>query len=346
MAQIDYPIRNRPAKILLAMVDRLLRPFSHVPKPIPPPKSLLLSNSAHLGDVILTTSLLPPLKAAYPDLKIGMLVVIENHPLIDHIHTLDHWKTNRSPLSWQKKFRHYQRTRSQALQEIQQVGYDIAIDCPFHFPNFAPLLFRAKIPTRIGFNSAGFGPLLTHPCEWSDRSQAAALTFFSLLENLPSLSQYRDKICPTLPIQRPFSKRNYLVIHIGSGNPNKEWSKERWRDLAKLLIADGYQLYFTGQGERERKTIEWITKDLPQTENLCDQLSWQAFVSVIDGAKQLIGVDSCAGHVAAAMDTPSLLLYADRHTSNLWKPYSEKATIITDLHNVQPQTIYSKITHE
>ena len=335
---------------MLGMVDRLLRPFSRAPKPIPPPKSLLLCNSRHLGDVILTTSLLPPLKAAYPNLKIGMAVgswsqcIIENHPLVDHIHTVDHWKCNRSPLSWQKKLRHYQRTRNQAQKEIQQVGYDIAIDCPFHFPNYASLLFRAKIPTRIGFNSAGFGPLLTHPDTWNNRNQSAALSFFSLLENLPSLSQHRDIVCPSLPFQRSLSKQNYLVLHIGSGNPTKEWSKEKWRELAKQLIADDHRLYFTGRGERERKIIEWITKDLAQTENLCDRLDWEEFVSMRAGAERLIGVDSCAGHVAAAVDTPSLLLYTARHPPTLWKPYSEKATILTDLHNVDTADIYEHLS--
>lgn len=73
MARIEYPIQNKPAKHLLSLVDRFLSPFSKVPKPIPPPKKLLLCNGTHLGDVILTTSLLPPLKSAYPDLQIDIL---------------------------------------------------------------------------------------------------------------------------------------------------------------------------------------------------------------------------------------------------------------------------------
>ncbi len=67
-----YLIRNPLANGCVAFADLLLSPLSlKKPKPILKPKSILLSNTAQLGDLVLATSLLPLLKQAFPEIKIG-----------------------------------------------------------------------------------------------------------------------------------------------------------------------------------------------------------------------------------------------------------------------------------
>lgn len=333
---MKYPIHNKLAYSLLFATDLLLKPF-FPPRPHPKqtPRSLLICNGAHLGDVILTTSLLSPLKNAYPDLKIGMAVgswaknIVSFHPLVDHVHFIDHWKLNRSPK--QHKFKHYLHTRRQALKEMRALNYEAAIDCRFHYPNMASLLWQARIPLRGGFASAGFGPLLTHALDWDPHEDRSAVeAFFSLLSHFPNVNRFTDKLHPSLGNSASEKKEPYLVLHPGTGDLIKEWPLEKWQELARKLTSDGYVIYCTGQGERENKTIQAICSGLKNCINLCDQLPWEAFVPFIARASLLIGVDSAAGHVASAVGTPAILLFTGIHPPNLWRPTHPNIKVLTN----------------
>ncbi len=329
---MKYPLYNPIAYALLSCTDSLLSLcFRKKYPPPPPPQRLLLCNGAHLGDLILTTSLLPPLKKAFPSLKIGMVVgswcrpLVDPHPLIDTIHIVDHWKLNR-----QKKGRwgSYLSTRKRALQEILREQYDTAVDCYPHFPNMAPLLFQAKIPVRIGFESAGFSPLLTHALPWKKGNHSITEDMFSLLELFSEIKPHKQLLYPILNKPPSIEKKEYLLLHMGTGEQKKEWPIEKWRALTKKLVEQGYSLIFTGQGERENRAIQYVTEGLASTQNLCGVLSWDAFVLYIAQASLLIGMDSAAGHVAAACGTPSLLLYSGIHPLKRWSPPSPLAHMI------------------
>lgn len=320
-----YLLQNPYAKMSLSAIDTFLSLFFHPQKnPLPCPKKLLLCNGAHLGDCILTTALLPALKEAYPDLKIGMLVgswsqpIVENHPLIDRTHFVDHWKLNRSSLTLAQKIAHYRKTKKKVLPELSD--YDTAVDCYFHFPNNAPLLYQAKIPTRIGFISAGFGPLLTHPHPWPFRQESVVNSFATLL---PSLRQSLLK--PTLFPHKNSPYNDYCVIHMGTGDPARKWPLEKWKELTAKLKQ---KLIFTGQGRQEWDDIEEVIANRPSCLNLCNKLNFCELVSIIAGADLLISVETAAGHIASAVDTPSVLLYAT-YPPTLWAPYSPKATVIS-----------------
>ncbi|MFC2049431.1 glycosyltransferase family 9 protein [Chlamydiota bacterium] len=331
---MKYPIHNRLAYCAIFCIDWLLkigvRPFLKINSFPTSPKSILLCNIAHLGDVILSTSLLPVLWEAFPHARIGMLVgswsrpLVEGHPLIDRYHLIDHWKISRAKESLIRKVLRYYRMRKAIRKEIAH--YDLAIDCGLHFPNMSPLLWHAGIPHRIGFATAGFGPLLTHAHSWNPlENRSAAEAYCALLDPLPL---NRSLLRPTLATSTPHPKP-HMVIHMGSGNPQKNWPEAKWRSLVERLISDGERLLFTGLGPEEHATIERVRAHLPHTQNLCDKLSWEAFMATIQNAALLIATDTSAGHIAATTNTPAVLLYTGVHPGNLWKPYGTKQVTLT-----------------
>ncbi len=309
-----YPIYNPVAYACITCLDAILKLILPQKKTTPPaPCKLLICNRAHLGDVILTTSLLPAIKQAYPNIKIGMAVgswslpVIQNHPLVDQVHVID-------------------QTRRGALKEIIAFDYDTAIDCGFHYPNLALLLWQARIPIRIGFESAGLSPFLTHKFPWQARANASAVhAYFSLLADFPEINS--ASLRPTLPLSPKKEVDPYIVIHMGSRNAQKEWPLEKWIELTQRL--QGYHLYFTGKGKKEFAHIEAIRAHFPKVKNLCDTLSWPEFIGTIQNAKLLIGIDTSAGHVAAATQTPAVLLFTSIHPPNLWRPFYKEIHVIT-----------------
>lgn len=330
-----YLIQNPVANWTFRLMDAGLSLWTWRAKrdfPIPQPRKILLSNLAHLGDVVLMTSLLPAIKQAIPGVKIGVVVgswsqkMVQGHPLIDYVHLLDHWKIARTDADLFQKIRKTNAMSQAVREELRQIRYDISVECSFHFPNAIALSYLAGIPVRIGYTSGGFGPLLTHSVDWTEKRESVASYALSLISKFAIVDS--NQLKPTLPIRSAIPctvPKDFIVVHVGSGNPIKEWPIEKWKELCKKLVDAGHYLVFTGKGKRELDAIQCISSGLKNSLNLCDRLSWEECITLIKTAKALIGVDSGAGHVAAATDTPAILLFTGIHPIELWKPLSAKA---------------------
>lgn len=348
---IQNKLLNRFVSLCDWTLERTLSRLIVQGREIKPPKRLLIANFAHLGDAILTTSVLAPLKASFPDLEIGVLIgswsrpIFEKHPLVSHIHLIDHPFLVRAKTSLLRKSTQYLIEEMRVLSELSRVGYDTAVDLRFHFPSSASLLVRSKIPVRLGFKTAGFAPLLTHPVAWSSptslQNNWSTVDYFKdILSHLPGAT-FPDQLKPSLPCQDPqgfdsiykrfgLHKKEYLVIHMGSGSPIKSWPKEKWSALAKRLVERGEKLVFTGKGALESQDIIEVTRPIKdQIVNLADQLSWEELVCLITHTKGLIAVDTSAGHIAAAVDTPALLLFTGIYPPSLWAPPSSCVQVLT-----------------
>jgi ADP-heptose:LPS heptosyltransferase len=307
---------------------------------IPLPRRILLANGAHLGDVFLSLSLLPALRSAFPRAHVGFLCgtwarcLLEHHPLVEWLHHVDHWKLNRSDRCLGERLRRYQRTRRQALREIRRNRYDVAIDLYYYFPNSIPLLWQAGIPCRIGYTSGGFGPLLTLGLEWApgnrhvtdyqaDLLRLLGVSDLDLRKARPQVAA-KDEQLPGAVMHDLRSlgvpARGFLVFHMGTAAALKEWPPPHWHELAQRVTAEGHALVFTGTSGRERRNSEHVCARLPGCVNLCGRLSWDELVTVIRHARLLVGVDSVAGHIAAAVGTPCVVISSGITNPAHWRP--------------------------
>lgn len=306
------------------------------------PRRLLISNVAHLGDLVVATSVLPVLKSAFPECRIGFLIgswslpVLDGHPLVDDIHILDHWSTNRAPLSHGQKWRQYRETRRQALREVRAARYDTALDLHWNFPNTLPFLWQARIPARIGYGSAGFGPLATHCVGFDARPLSVGARHLGLVRRLPVCEGDLVQAAPNLPpvdaadiaaLDRELQAgglagEDYVVFHVGAGLHLNVWPTAKWRSLAERLVAEGRRLVFTGVGDRDQALIAEITAGLNGCVSLCGRLSWGGFVAAIARARLLVCVDTVAGHISGAVGTPCAVIVTGRHPY-LWHPQGQ-----------------------
>lgn len=323
-----YAFKKRSAWLAAWCIDTCLRLWLTPCKAALPEKveKILVCNAGHLGDIVLSTAALRPLKEAFPQAEIGFLggswtrELLENHPLIDRIHIVDHWKANRSQESLIAKWTRYRKQYRETAREIQEARYDLAIDLRFHYPTFAPVLWKAKVPCRIGYNSAGFGPLLTHSHPWVQRSSPVVECFRDLLPcfSSPSLRPYLAELSK--------QREHFLILHMGCGDLRRSWPFEKWASLTSKLVSKGYELVLTGAGEKEAFAADALAEQFSSCKNLCNKLSLQEFFSLVAKAELLIGVESFAGHVAAAFETPSVLFYYNM--GETWKPMSSKAHVL------------------
>jgi heptosyltransferase-2 len=296
-------------------------------------RRVLIANWAHLGDALIASSLVSLLQACLPRAQIGFLAgswgraVVENLSGIRWLHTVDHWRLSRRQTSLWRKLSLYLADRGRALREIRSVGYDAAIETYHFFPNSASLLWQAGILRRIGYSSGGGGPLFTDTLPWIPTDRHIAAYHGDLLRMLlgpaspippPAMPEIDRRGTPSPAISGLES--SYVVMHMGAGNPLKEWPERKWIELAAALVGEGNQIVFTGQGAREARTVKGVCQLLGCGIDLCDRLEWSQWVELIRGARLLVGLDSVAGHVAAATHTPSVLIYTGMANDVQWRP--------------------------
>jgi len=292
------------------------------------PKKILLSNIAHLGDVLIATSVLPVIKNKFPNVKIGFVCspnakdLIRNNKFINKVYLVDHWKLNRNNMSIIKKIIKYIISRSKAIKQIRKEKYDIAIDLYCYFPNTIYLFWKAKIPIRVGYTSAGFENFLTNRLDWTNQNKHISLYHFDLIKFLDIKEEDKSFLKMNLPL---FSKKNkielsenFIIFHIGAGEEKKKWNINKWKTLTKVLVNKGKNIVFTGKGQKENNQITKIINGKPNCINLCDKLKLQDLIEVINKAKFVICLDSLVLHISAVLNKNTIVIFCGINNQYHW----------------------------
>jgi len=337
-------------QLVLAVWHFLLRTFlpKRTRKKSVDPQRILLINGAHMGDVVIATSLLPVLRSAFPHAEIGFLTatwsnpVAKNHPDVAYTHCVDHWRMNRGKASAFQKRIHYWKTRRRTLMEIRALSYDISVSMHPWRADFLPLAWQAAIPTRVAFRGSPCAPLATVLADYPDHvrfihqsdCQVGLLRALGIKEEhlrqrrstlAPSSRQAVSEVCDLLGLAR-MGDAPYSVIHMGSGNLMRELPGTFWREMTSRL-ARGHFVLFTGTGAREAANATQAMAGLPNCVNACGRLSWEGFVAAIRHAHTFYGVDSLAAHLAAAVGTKCVAMYTGITNPARFRPGSPSSTV-------------------
>ena len=307
---------------------------------------ILISNIAHMGDCVLSTSILPSIIEKFPEAKIGFLIgewnktILNNHPSIMWRHFLNHPLINRHKESRIIKLYRFLVSFGKVVREINRVRYDIVIDLQAFYPNSIFFLYFTNIPRRVGYSSAGFSPLLTDAYDWEHRECHITSKYFVLLKalnidvqkakDLKGFLPHLQSSCISLK-QYGSGMRSYVVFHPFSGECKKDWKIEKWRDLAIKFQKRNCMIICTGKGKSQREQLEKYFRFKKGIINLCDQLSFEEFSKVIMGSKLVVSVDTVAIHLSAAFNVPLISLHSESINAKLW-----------GLNNVNSKALYEK----
>jgi heptosyltransferase-3 len=119
-----------------------------------------------------------------------------------------------------------------------------------------------------------------------------------------------------------------LAIHPGSGSVAKNWPPERWLDLAEhLLQGDNVHLAIAG-GEADAGTLRVLQrlKANPRVE-FWQNLQLTELAERLAAARLYFGHDTGVSHLAAAVGTPSLLLFGPTEPG-VWAPPHEHVRVL------------------
>ena len=127
-------------------------------------------------------------------------------------------------------------------------------------------------------------------------------------------------------------RRPLLAVSVGTKVQSKDWGRENWRALLQRLGAahPGFTLALCGAPE-ERDASDFAAagwregvatrNHTPVVRNLCGELTPRESAAVFARAELFLGHDSGPMHLAAAVQTPCVAIFAARNKPRVWFPY-------------------------
>ncbi len=114
----------------------------------------------------------------------------------------------------------------------------------------------------------------------------------------------------------------FVIVHVGSRDPHRQWPIENFAYLAAYLHDKNYQIILTGVA-REQQLVSKIETllSLP-TLNLCGQLDLGQLGCLVQEASLLISNCTGISHIAAALATKSIVISLDGEPER-WGPQNK-----------------------
>jgi ADP-heptose:LPS heptosyltransferase len=125
----------------------------------------------------------------------------------------------------------------------------------------------------------------------------------------------------------------YIVLHPGASVPARRPSTARTVALITTLADAGYRVLVTGSAvERELAGRDPAGRAhrADRVVNLCGRTDLPRLASVLAGADVVVAPNTGAAHLAAAVGTPVVSLFAPVVPAARWAPYGVPAVLLGD----------------
>jgi ADP-heptose:LPS heptosyltransferase len=214
-------------------------------------------------------------------------------------------------------------------RQLQQYGYDLAIDPRGDFPSAVILRFCGA-PVRLGWGCGGGGFLLTHEAEfvWGRHEVLSRQALLDQLGIAPPADEpaWAPQFEPSMAARQWIDERiggsgPLIVLHVGAGTTAKRWPVKHWQELIeRLAVSHDARIVLVGSaadGESFAGADDW-----------CGQLTIDQLAALIERSDLFIGADSGPAHLAAAIGTPAVVLFSGTNRAEQWRPWGDHVRIV------------------
>jgi heptosyltransferase-3 len=111
-----------------------------------------------------------------------------------------------------------------------------------------------------------------------------------------------------------------VVVHPGASVPARAWAPEANAKLVARLVALGRQVVVTG-GPSERALCAQVAAGAPGVVDLSGTTDFAGMAEVLAGADAVVVGNTGPAHLAAAVGTPVVSLYAPTVPAVRWHPW-------------------------
>jgi heptosyltransferase II len=293
-------------------------------------QTVLLIQTAFLGDVILTTPLISALQEKLPGCSIDFLTIpnsqeiVETNPAIRRVIVFD------------------KRNRDRGWKGLRRMGrllagnnYTVCIT-PHRSWRSAYLTRCTAAPVRVGFDTSAGSSAFTHVMKYrQDRHE--------IERNLSLLEPLHIRIEPLRPVIHPgpedhktaenhlagfasASSGPLLAVAPGSIWATKRWPEEHFRSAIRALIGQGFRIALIGSRE-DAGLCNSIAAGLENCRVLAGELTIRQTYCLLKFCRGLLTNDSAPLHLGMAADIPVFAIFGATVPGFGFAPFGEKGYI-------------------
>jgi ADP-heptose:LPS heptosyltransferase len=133
-------------------------------------------------------------------------------------------------------------------------------------------------------------------------------------------------------LQKLFSRSvnvsdGYLVLHAGVSEKKREYPTEHWVETAKLLQEKTGRTILLSGSSAEKNLTDYIQQQAGENVfSIAGALNINEFIALIANAQLVVTVNTATVHIAAALQTPLIVLYAQTNPQH--EPWKTKSVVL------------------
>jgi len=270
-------------------------------------KNILIRFPNWLGDAVNGTIILTPLRQAFPDSKISILIKKNLTDLFHDCRLIDQV----IPLSPQQSL-------LSQVRLLRKARYDLGIILPRSFSS-ALLFFLGNVKNRIGFSTEGRRFLLNQTVADPNPRRRIHITqeYRSIISSFvpPSSAELHPQIILEKPVyHRHFSsisENSETIIGICADalyGPAKRWPVQYFIELIQLIQKNYRNIKFVLLG-LDQEVVRPILDAVPEVMSGVGHLQLYEVMQMIKKCSLLISNDTGLMHLAAGLGTPVIGLF-------------------------------------
>jgi heptosyltransferase-3 len=276
-----------------------------------------------IGDTVLATPSLIALKRFLPEARVDILLedwvapVLEGFDAVDNILTV-----GRSA-----------RSRLKAARKIRSAGYEVVFN--LHGGTTSTFFVRASgAPHRVGFSDYRYSFLYNHrtasPLEfWNAKKAHSAEQQLALLGavGVPVGDRPKSRLAVTETALEKLSSKikiwesKIALLHPAAAFDTKQWAAENFARVAAFLHEKNFEIVAVAT-KKERAVLEDLQKFSSVPVKIFDDLTLPEITALASAARIFVGNDSGIAHIAAAVQTPSVVIFGSSNRDH-WRPWTD-----------------------
>lgn len=289
-------------------------------------RRVLVVKLRSIGDTVLSTPSLIALRRFLPHAQIDILLedwvapVLEGFDAVDSVISVDKGSAERLKTAW----------------KLRGQSYDVAIN--LHGGTTATMFVRATgARHRIGYSYYQYPFLYNHLLSsatefWgqetthSAEQQLALLGFVGIpVEDRPKTRLAADeRSIYSIKERHPkfeISNLKFTLLHPSTAFFTKQWPTENFARTAEFLAGKGLRVVAVGS-----KSESQVLDDLKLLSTVpittFDDLTLPEITALASKAQVFVGNDSGIAHIAAAIGTPSVVIFGSSNRDH-WRPWTD-----------------------
>ena len=284
-------------------------------------RRVLVVRLRSIGDTVLTTPSLLALKNFLPEAEIDILVedwvapVLDGFDSVDNVISVGKGASSRLKTAWR----------------LRRLGYDVAFN--LHGGTTGTFFTSASgARHRVGYAEYQYPFLYNHLLSssadyWHRRPTHSAEQQMALLgfTGVPVAERTKTRLVPTpAALEQIIDKlphSAFALIHPVAAFATKTWPVANFARTVEFLSSKGLHAVAVGT-ERERATLDELAAISNAPVVTLDHLSLPEITALASRSRIFIGNDSGIAHIAAAVDTPSVVIFGSSNRDH-WHPWTD-----------------------